>query len=85
MTAQNEITDCAVQLGFHDYSINALPKFRHTFSHFHLDIHPYVLQLKQNPLGHVDEQNAGWVNIHALPDIGLSAPAIKLLSQLAEL
>lgn len=85
IAALDEIDTFKLQLGMGECEVKALPAFRHTFSHFHLDIHPYLLQLKQKPLGHVGENKAGWINVKALPELGLSAPAKKLLTQLAEL
>ncbi|MCY7297346.1 A/G-specific adenine glycosylase [Alteromonas sp. a30] len=83
--ALSELDAFKHQIGIGECTTQPLPEFRHTFSHFHLDIHPQLLQLKQKPLGHVGENEAGWINVKSLPELGLSAPAIKLLSQLAEL
>ncbi len=58
--------------------------YRHTFSHFHLDITPVVIQL-QNPPAAVRESNERWMN-PAIPDkIGFAAPVKKLLQKLANL
>lgn len=63
-------------------SAEAWPVLRHTFSHFHLDIQPVLLSVK----GRV--QRAGlppmqWVAPGEPPAIGLAAPTVRLLAQLA--
>ncbi len=59
-------------------------RFRHTFSHFHLDIEPIYLLLKREPLILRDAQQR-WVAVDSLGDsetaIGLSAAALKLVQQ----
>ncbi|WP_215396366.1 A/G-specific adenine glycosylase [Rheinheimera oceanensis] len=59
-----------------------LAGFRHTFSHFHLWIQPLRVKLKHAPAA-VQEQSAPtWFTIHAIPQVGLSAPAKQLFQQL---
>lgn len=57
--------------------------FRHTFSHYHLDIQPVRVELSQPP-GQVGEKEAGWFTLHQQHTIGLAAPTEKLLAQLRE-
>lgn len=71
-------------LGIQDCELKDLDKFRHTFSHFHLDIQPRLLQLKNKPNGHVRENDQRWINFVSVPNIGLSTPATKLLNLLAK-
>lgn len=70
-----------------------MPEFTHTFSHFHLQISPILLQLEgdspgalQQQLERVAEQQGIyetlWFNIHSGPDVGLAAPTVKILKQL---
>ncbi|CAK9884259.1 MAG: Adenine DNA glycosylase [Candidatus Erwinia impunctatus] len=56
--------------------------FRHTFSHFHLDIVPVLVALKT---GHtLMEHGAGlWYNITQPPAVGLAAPVERLLKTLS--
>jgi A/G-specific adenine glycosylase len=67
----------------HDVSINtreALPCFRHTFSHYHLDITPIILQC-QLPASKISEaKQFMWYD--QTQSIGLAAPVKKLLEQL---
>lgn len=58
------------------------PAFRHTFSHYHLDIQPLLITLKQNP-SLISESNQQWLNPSETGHLGLAAPVVKLLKQLA--
>ena len=58
--------------------------FRHTFSHYHLDIQPVTLAIKQKPTTINDCQTL-WMSGHGLDTkqkVGLSAVATKLLARL---
>lgn len=64
----------------------ALPPFRHTFTHFHLDLQPFRAILKR-PRGasQVAEQDDWhWQDLDLTPDRGLSRPALKLLDALRD-
>lgn len=58
--------------------------YRHTFSHFHLDITPVLLQLANSP-NTIGEANTHWYNPHQPDARGLAAPVKKLLEKLAQL
>jgi A/G-specific adenine glycosylase len=58
--------------------------YRHTFSHYHLDITPVLLQLKKEPMQIAEAQQSVWYNIHQPELIGLAAPVKKLLEKLSE-
>ena len=64
------------------------PVFRHTFTHYHLDIEPVYLQLSATPLMTEETSDRRWVHPAQLERnnerIGLSAPAVKLLASLEE-
>jgi A/G-specific adenine glycosylase len=51
--------------------------FRHTFSHYHLDITPILYQLTEKP----KTISGLWYNLHQPPEIGLPAPVLGLLNQ----
>lgn len=55
--------------------------FRHTFSHFHLDIVPMWLKLPQASAV-MDEPAGLWYNLAQPPSVGLAAPVERLLQQL---
>ena len=58
--------------------------FRHTFTHFHLDIEPVYVQLAHAPSAVQDNDRLRWYRADAQEDIGLSAPAVKLLASIQE-
>lgn len=55
--------------------------FRHTFSHFHLDIVPMLINVSQRR-AMMDESSGIWYDLNHPPAVGLAAPVEKLLSQL---
>ena len=57
-------------------------KFRHTFSHFHLDILPVFIQISRKPTKIMDSAQQIWYNLHQSPNIGLPAPIKKMLENL---
>lgn len=56
--------------------------FRHTFSHYHLDITPLFIKVKRKTSSLNEDQNAKWCSPNAMPAIGLAAPVKKLLKSL---
>lgn len=59
-----------------------LSPFRHTFSHFHLDISPVLLDVEELPGGVMEADGGLWYNLAQPPAVGLAAPTSKLLSLL---
>lgn len=57
--------------------------FRHTFSHFHLDIVPVHLRLT-TVASAMDEGAGLWYNLAQPPSVGLAAPVERLLQQLRQ-
>ena len=57
------------------------PGWRHTFSHFHLDLAPVLLQLTTTRT-RVNEPRHRWVDPASPGSLGLAAPVKKLLGQL---
>lgn len=72
---------CEQQLGISINETESQPVFRHTFSHFHLDITPIACRLKA-PVNHVMEaDNRVWYNTQQPESLGLPAPVLKILNQ----
>lgn len=70
-------------MGISDFNIQFLVPFRHTFSHFHLDIQPLLLSLNTPPqLNQVQEKQHIWYELNHPPEIGLAAPTLQILSEL---
>ncbi len=69
------------QRGIPANNLTQLTAFRHTFSHFHLDIVPMWLPVSSMD-GCMDEGPALWYNLGQPPSVGLAAPVERLLQQL---
>ncbi|MCE0494122.1 A/G-specific adenine glycosylase [Vibrio salinus] len=63
-------------------SIKRLIAFRHTFSHYHLDITPILVELKQIPHFMMEDKAGLWYNLFQPKQIGLAAPVKQLLENL---
>ncbi len=62
-------------------NLSQLVAFRHTFSHFHLDIVPMWLSVSSFS-SCMDEGAGLWYNLAQPPSVGLAAPVERLLQQL---
>lgn len=51
---------------------------RHTFSHYHLDISPLIIRVSEQLLI-INDIETMWINLKAMPKIGLAAPVKKIL------
>ncbi|MFB2733688.1 A/G-specific adenine glycosylase [Shewanella mangrovisoli] len=84
--------------GYHAAQLEPLIGFRHTFSHFHLDIQPMLLNLDSQANGYnkqtsgmqsvgtVMEQNQSlWYNINQPSKVGLAAATERVLANLGSL
>ncbi len=58
--------------------------YRHTFSHYHLDITPVLIQLAKHPKA-ISSGGAHWYSLHQPEALGLAAPVKKLLEKLHQL
>jgi A/G-specific adenine glycosylase len=70
------------------YEVNeqtTLPKFRHTFTHFHLDITPVHVKLRDDHELVSEPNQQCWYSPAAPAEIGLTRPATRLIKQLKEL
>ena len=56
-----------------------LEPFRHTFSHFHLDITPILTRVKSS-YQIMDSADLAWYNLTSALQLGISSPIKKLLS-----
>ncbi|NRB39326.1 MAG: A/G-specific adenine glycosylase [Pseudomonadales bacterium] len=56
--------------------------FRHTFSHYHLDIQVLVLDYKTAPIKAAMESGLLWFNPEQPAEVGLAAPVTKILKRL---
>lgn len=84
---ENAMHQWLIQRGIDHASLQQLVAFRHTFSHFHLDIVPWWLSLTNasdtiNPTGCMEETVSLWYNLAQPVSVGLAAPVERLLTQL---
>jgi len=71
------------ELGLIAYDRQMLSEFRHTFSHFHLDIQPVIVDCKQCELSEINEVNKQeWYDLQQEITVGLAASTQKLLALL---
>ncbi len=63
-------------------ALQVLPEFRHTFSHFHLQIRPVVARAEGGWAAGVAESKDCWYDLDRPLELGLAAPVKRLLSQL---
>lgn len=63
--------------------LQLLAAFRHTFSHFHLDIVPVQLAMAASGIA-MDAAAGLWYNLTQPPAIGLAAPVERLLRELGQ-
>ena len=69
--------------GLRRRKVEALAPFRHTFSHFHLDIQP--LRVRVTPSANaVADDSRRWIHPHTPGRLGLAAPVKALLQRLAD-
>ena len=73
---------CLDRWGVEPLEGHAWPVFRHTFSHYHLDIQPLQLILPNNPETVMEAGQQLWYNTGQPAKIGLAAPVASLLEQL---
>jgi A/G-specific adenine glycosylase len=74
---------CIDHTGMAVSQLEAWPVFRHTFSHYHLDIEPWLAEIPASPGKVMDADRQLWYNVRQPPQIGLAAPVVGLLAQLA--
>lgn len=66
-----------------EYSIEQFAPFRHTFSHYHLDITPVLLPFKTLPR-QVAEGTARWVELGQPLEVGIPTPVKRILNDLTK-
>lgn len=78
-----DITEwCRHRLGLDVREEQRWPVVRHTFSHFHLDIHPVLLRIGARAAALMDDTESVWYNPQQPQQLGLAAPIQRLLNQL---
>lgn len=78
------LTWCEQKVGQKANLGRSLPARRHTFSHFHLDIEPVEILLKQPGCAVMEPGSRLWYNPRQPENIGLAAPVARLLDEIIE-
>lgn len=73
---------CQREFGVSFNELEVLETFRHTFSHYHLDIHPVAITLERLPAKVMEDGQQIWYNPHKPSAVGLPKPVQFLLSKL---
>jgi A/G-specific adenine glycosylase len=73
---------CLDRWGVMPDSIEVWPEFRHTFSHYHLDIRPVQVTLPTYPAAVMEGPDRLWYNRQEPAAVGLAAPVANLLARL---
>jgi A/G-specific adenine glycosylase len=60
----------------------AWPTLRHTFTHFHLDIHPRLIDVEDNPSRVMDDDEWLWYKGGHSRHVGIATPVRKLLARI---
>ncbi|MGX9419267.1 A/G-specific adenine glycosylase [Vibrio sp. WJH972] len=82
---QTSMGDIQQQLAIKDSNIKytkTLITFRHTFSHYHLDITPKLVKLNQQPSLIMEPNRGVWYNLEQPEEVGLAAPVKQLIESL---
>lgn len=82
-TSNDELQDWLQKQKIVTTTLTQLIAFKHTFSHFHLDIVPIYGQI-QHYNACLDQSNGCWYDLTAPPEIGLATPVNNLLKQLTQ-
>lgn len=81
--SEKELRQALRSKGIDDSRVQQRVAFRHTFSHFHLDIVPMWLDLPSARVA-MDAGPGLWYNLAQPPAVGLAAPVERLLQQLRQ-
>ncbi len=79
-----QLAKLSVDLGFAIVNQQPLKEFRHTFSHFHLDITPLVVEINPNCTIINDNDQQLWYHLEHGANIGLAASSKTLLALLSK-
>jgi A/G-specific adenine glycosylase len=74
---------CRERWGLEPATVKPEESFRHTFSHYHLEIQPLRITLAETPQMVMEAGDRLWYNRRRSPEIGLAAPVASLLAKLA--
>ena len=65
-------------------ALQKLTPFRHTFSHYHLDISPVLVSIERATESILETDARLWYNLRQPQNLGLAAPVVKLLKSIQQ-
>ena len=77
--AENIQNFCRKEFALEVTELETLTSFRHTFSHYHLDIFPVILRVNNSVLQLCEAKPLLWYNEKSSRNLGFAAPIKKLL------
>lgn len=79
----NTILDfCARQFHIRAHNYQTLASFRHTFSHYHLDLHPVILTIEKRPRNVMEAEQQIWHDLSSPLTVGIPKPIQSIIDQL---
>ena len=78
----NDVERFLDKLGVTAESSKPLTEFRHTFSHFHLDCLPVIINLSEKVSWASESGQSMWFSLDSEQQLGFAAPTVKLLKEL---
>jgi A/G-specific adenine glycosylase len=72
---------CQQKLGMGGEEMGHLAPFRHTLSHFHMEIEPIEIGLEREPARVMDGDSQVWYKLDAPDSRGLAAPVARILGE----
>lgn len=86
VSQQEEIPALLAKLNLQAQDHIWLNEFRHTFSHFHLDITPVIIDCINMPAKEIQQNDQHqWYNLHTKANVGLAASTLKLINLLTDI
>ncbi len=82
--AEPVVEGCRQLVGDDPVTSEALPSRRHTFSHYHLDIHPELVTVNNPARGVMDSDRRVWYKPEQIKSLGVAAPVARLLLEIEE-
>ena len=84
---EKETNTMLAKYGLTAISRKTLTPFRHTFSHFHLDITPILLECEQSSSNYMitEPDQAHWYMLDHENNVGLAASSCKIIEEIKEL
>ncbi|MEP6389815.1 MAG: A/G-specific adenine glycosylase [Halioglobus sp.] len=77
-------TWCLDRLQTTPTSLQQMTPFRHTFSHYHLDISPVLVSIERASESIMETDARLWYNLRQPQNLGLAAPVVKLLKSIQQ-